>query len=290
MRRSRRSSASCSTCCFCPGIEGDRRGAGGAGRVGAGARDAPGRGRLLNPRWRPSINAPHGRSGERFPMDRGASEDVPVLIVAAAWSACRPRCPALARNRRAGGRTARGHRDQRPGRRLPPPHGGDPALGRAGGRRPAQVGGAVPAGRRDQQRRVAGGPGDRELLPEPQRRGRGVQPDGAAIHQPGRARADPAHPGHRARRSAAVPHRVHVAGAGRGPASRRSSAIWRAGRRVRCGRSTSSRPTETAARSANGSASACTATACCRTASPSTSGRWPISGRCSKAETRASTT
>src|SRR5215475_9242033 len=41
----------------------------------------------------------------------------------------------------------------------------------------------------------SGGPGDRELLPEPQRRGRGVQPDGAAIHQPGRARADPAHPG-----------------------------------------------------------------------------------------------
>ena len=32
--------------------------------------------------------------------------------------------------------------------------------------------GAVPAGRRDQQRRVAGRPGDRELLPEPQRRGR----------------------------------------------------------------------------------------------------------------------
>ena len=250
-----------------------------------------GRGRLLNLRWLPSIRRTTWRDvrevsdGPRSQRgcartDRRRQPGRPVGRAV----------PALARSRRAGGGAARGHRDQRPGRPLPPAHGGDPALGRAGGRRPAQVAGAVPAGRRDQQRRVAGGPGDRELLPEPQRRGRRVQPDGAAVHQPGRARADPARPGQPS----------SARGCGTAPsarrwsrtrtASRRSSAIWRAGRRVRCGRSTSSRPTETAARSANGSASACTATACCRTASPSTSGRWPISGRCWRTGTRASTT
>ena len=150
--------------------------------------------------------------------------------------------------------------------------------------------GAVPAGRRDQQRRVAGRPGDRELLPEPQRGGRRVQPDGAAVHQPGRARADPAGPGGGARRAAAVPRRVHVAGAGRGRRHGGHPRPAGAGRRASCGRSTSSRPTATAARSANGSASAWMAMACCRTASPSTSGRWPISGRCWRTGTRASTT
>ena len=54
-------------------------------------------------------------------------------------------------------------------------------------------------------------------------------------------------------------------------ASRRSSATSRAGCRARCGRNTSSRPTETATRRANCSASACTAMACCRKKSPSTS-------------------
>ena len=62
------------------------------------------------------------------------------------------------------------------------------------------------------------------------------------------------------------------------------------GARLRYGRNTSSRPTETAARSANGSASPCTAAACCRTALPSTSARSPISGRCWRTGTRASTT
>jgi len=136
----------------------------------------------------------------------------PYRSSAAAWSACRPRCSCAGTE----SKCWRWYRDQRPGRPLSSPYGGDPALGWAGGRRPVQVAGAVSAGRRNQQRRVAGGPGDRRLLPEPQRRGRRVQPDGAAIHQPGRARADPAHPGHRARRAAAVPHRVHVTGAGRG--------------------------------------------------------------------------
>ena len=251
-----------------------------------------GRGRLLNLRWLPTI----GRTTRR---DVREVSDGPRSQRGCARTDRRRQpgrpvgraVPALARSRRAGGGAARGHRDQRPGRSLPPPHGGDPALGRARGHRPAQVGGAVPAGRRDQQRRVAGGPGDRELLPEPQRRGRRVQPDGAAVHQPGRARTDPARPG---RASSAR-------GCGTAPsarrwsrtrtASRRSSATCRSGTEsfgageVRHRGRRKPQPGPRTARHPHA-----TATACCRTASPSTSGRWPISGRCWRTGTRASTT
>jgi len=94
-------------------------------------------------------------------MDRGASEDVPVLVVggslvglSAALFLRHHGVDVLAVERHAGTaiNARAGH--------FPRPHGGDPALGRARGCRAAQVGGAVPAGRRDQQCRVAGGPGE----------------------------------------------------------------------------------------------------------------------------------
>ena len=150
-------------------------------------------------------------------MDRGASEDVPVLIVggslvglSAALFLRQHGVDVLAVERHAGTaiNSRAGHFHLRTVEIL-----------RSAGLEDAvrrKSRGAVPAGRRDQQRRVPGRPGDRELLPEPQRRGGRVQPDGAAVHQPGRARADPARPGRRTRRAAALPHRVHVAGAGRG--------------------------------------------------------------------------
>ena len=102
--------------------------------------------------------------------------------------------------------------------------------------RSAQVGGEVPPQRRDQQRRVARRTRDRELLPKPQRRGRGVQPDGAAVHRPGRARADPPRSGAGARRWPAQPSRVRRARTGRRPASPRSCAISTAAPRRRCAR------------------------------------------------------
>ena len=105
-------------------------------------------------------------------MDRGASEDVPVLIVGGSlvglsaalflrWHGV----GVLAVERHAGTaiNARAGHFHLRTVEILRSA-GLEDAV-------PAQVGGAVPAGRRDQQRRVAGGPGDSELLPEPERRG-----------------------------------------------------------------------------------------------------------------------
>ena len=123
--------------------------------------------------------------------------------------------PAAPRSQLPGGGTAHEHRDPPARRPLPAPHGGDPPRGRARGGGPAQGGGAVPPERRHQQRRVARRPRDRELLREPERRGRGVQPDRAAVHRPGRARADPPRPRRGARGRAPLPGRVRVACAGR---------------------------------------------------------------------------
>ena len=106
-------------------------------------------------------------------MDRGASEDVPVLIVGGSlvglsaalflrWHGI----DVLAVERHAGTaiHSRAGHFHLRTVEILRSA-GIEDAVRRKSRR-------AVPPGRRDQQRRVAGGPGDRELFPEPQRRGR----------------------------------------------------------------------------------------------------------------------
>src|SRR5262245_20808764 len=152
MRRSRRSSAVLWYLPFLPRDQGDQRGVGGAGRGGGTGRTV-GHGRLLNLRWLPSIrrttwrdvrevsDGPRSQRGcARTDRRRQLGRPVGRAV------------PALARSRGAGGGAAGGYRYKRPGRPLPPAYGGDPALGRAGGRRPAQVAGAVSAGRRDQQR------------------------------------------------------------------------------------------------------------------------------------------
>src|SRR5712691_4144340 len=97
--------------------------------------------RLPNLRWLPSIRRTTWR-------DVREVSDGPRSQRGCARSDCRRQpgrlvggaVPALVRDRRAGGRAARGDGDQLPGRSLPPSHGGDPALGRARGRRPPQVG------------------------------------------------------------------------------------------------------------------------------------------------------
>ena len=92
------------------------------------------------------------------------------------------------------------HRDPPARGSLPAPHGRDPALGWAGGVRPAQGRGAVPPdGGINNVESLAG----REIasyFSNLNAGRRGVQPDGAAVHRPGRARADPARPGRGARR------------------------------------------------------------------------------------------
>ena len=68
-------------------------------------------------------------------MDRATSEDVPVLIVAAAWWACRRRCSCGSTASACWPSSGTRGRPSTPGGPLPPAHGGDPALGRSRGHR-----------------------------------------------------------------------------------------------------------------------------------------------------------
>ena len=106
-------------------------------------------------------------------MDRGASEDVSVLIVGGSLVGLS--AALFLRHHGVGVLVVERHAGTAINARAGHFHLRTVEILRSAGLEDAgqaQVGGAVPAGRRDQQRRVAGRPGDRELLPEPQRRGR----------------------------------------------------------------------------------------------------------------------
>ena len=151
-----------------------------------------------------------------------------------------------------------------------------------------EVAGDLQPDGRHHRGRVARGTRARHLRPGAQRGRRGIQPHRPRLHQPGRARADPARACARARRDGPQPHRGGRRGAGRrrrdGHAARpRLRGRAHGARALRRRRRRQSQPD-----ARRGWASACAAIRSSRAASPSTSA--PTAPRCCATATRASST
>ena len=130
-------------------------------------------------------------------------EEIPVLIVGGSLVGLDDRHAARPPRRAvAVGRAPRGHRDPSARGPFPAAHHGGAAPARARGARAREVAGDLQPDGRHHRRRVARRARARHLRQGAQRGRRGLQPDGARLHQPGRARAAAARARARARRDA----------------------------------------------------------------------------------------